>query len=367
MIKSLYVHIPFCIKKCSYCDFNSYSNSELQDEYVDGLIDEIENIHVNNFETIFVGGGTPTILSLSNLNKLLKALKRFTPYEYTFESNPGTLAEDNLVLLKDYGVNRLSIGLQAWQDPLLMKLGRIHKLQDFLDSYALARSIGFKNINVDLMFGIPDQSMKDWTLTVEKVIKINPEHISCYSLIIEEGTPYKKLYDENRLNLVDEDTERDMYHYVIDRLKKAGYKHYEISNFSREGYECMHNITYWKLDEYLGVGAGAHSFLNNKRFYNIKNPRQYINGVHENNIIEECNDEGYIDLVAEYMFLGLRMMEGINKNEFKKRFGKDIKAIYEKEISSLKQRGLIIENESNIKLTQRGIDFSNQVYVEFLK
>lgn len=370
MIKSLYVHIPFCIRKCSYCDFNSYSysNNSIQDRYIDGLVKEIDKININSFETVFVGGGTPTILSLENLNRLLKALARLKPREYTFESNPGTINEANLKLMKAYGVNRLSIGLQAWQDSLLNKLGRIHNIKDFLEGYELARKLGFNNINVDLMFGIPHQKMKDWTQTIENIIGINPEHISCYSLIIEEGTPFKKLYEENRLKLPNEDTERDMYHYAIERLKKAGYIQYEISNFSRKGFECLHNITYWKMNEYLGVGAGAHSFIHNKRFYNIKNPEQYINGVYDdNNNIDECIEETLSDLMSEFMFLGLRMLEGISKEDFRMRYCQDIKEIYGKEIISLKEMRLLNEDNSNIWLTPKGIDFSNQVFVEFLK
>lgn len=367
MIKSLYVHIPFCIKKCLYCDFNSSSNNELQDEYINKLITEIQRLNVNEFKTIFVGGGTPTILSIPNMEKLLKELNRFNADEFTFESNPGTINEEKLQLLKKYGVNRLSIGLQAWQNPLLERLGRIHNLDDFLEGYTAARKVGFNNINIDLMFGIPDQSMDNWKETIKNVIEINPEHISCYSLIIEEGTPFKLLYDENKLNLVDEDTERDMYHYCIDTLKKAGYKHYEISNFSKIGFECAHNITYWKLDEYLGVGAGSHSFVNNKRFSNIRNISEYINGVSENNIIEESSHESYNDLISEYMFLGLRMMDGISKSDFRKRFGEPIEKIYGKEISSMIQKGLLTQSNDRLQLTQLGIDLSNQVFVSFLK
>jgi oxygen-independent coproporphyrinogen-3 oxidase len=367
MIKSLYVHIPFCIRKCLYCDFNSCSNNELQDGYIDELVNEIQRIDIKNFETIFVGGGTPTILSLINLKKVLEALQKFNAAEYTFESNPGTINERNLSLLKEYGVNRLSIGLQAWQDSLLMKLGRIHNINDFLEGYNIARKVGFNNINVDLMFGIPDQRMEDWVETIRNVIEINPEHISCYGLIIEEGTPFKRLYDEDRLNLVEEDIERDMYHYAINELKQAGYEHYEISNFSKKGFECKHNITYWKLDEYLGVGAGSHSFINNKRFSNLKNIQKYINGVRENNIIEETSNVLQNDLLSEYMFLGLRMMDGISKMDFKKRFGENIEIIYGNEISDLIRKGLLIENNNNIKLSEKGIDFSNQVFVEFLK
>jgi oxygen-independent coproporphyrinogen-3 oxidase len=350
-----------------YCDFNSYSNNELQDAYTDELINEIEKIDAKKFETIFVGGGTPTILSVNNLNKLLKVLRKFNPDEYTFESNPGTITEKNLSLLIESGVNRLSIGLQAWQDSLLIKLGRIHNLNDFLEGYAAARRVGFNNINIDLMFGIPDQSMEDWVETVKNVIAINPEHVSCYSLIIEEGTPFKRLYDENKLNLVDEDIERDMYHFAINELKKAGYQHYEISNFSKKGFECKHNITYWNLNEYLGVGAGAHSYVDNKRFYNIKNLTQYIKGAGENNIIEECSKQTYNDLLSEYMFLGLRMIEGICKKDFKKKFGESIEKIYGNEITNLIQKGLITDDNKYIKLTPKGIDFSNQVFVEFLK
>ncbi|MDF2674851.1 MAG: oxygen-independent coproporphyrinogen oxidase, partial [Clostridiales bacterium] len=243
----------------------------------------------------------------------------------------------------------------------------IHSLNDFLESYKAARRVGFNNINIDLMFGIPDQNMEDWSETIKKVIEINPEHISCYSLIIEDGTPFKKLYEENKLNLVAEDTERDMYHFAINKLKQAGYLHYEISNFSRIGFECKHNITYWRLKDYLGVGAGAHSFVNNKRFSNFKNLSQYINGVRENNIIEESTIQRQNDLLSEYMFLGLRMIEGISKKDFKKRFGEDIKIIYGNEIRDLIQKGLINENKNDIVLTPKGIDFSNQVFVEFLK
>lgn len=367
MINSLYVHIPFCIKKCLYCDFNSYSNNELQDIYTNSLINEIEKINEESFETIFVGGGTPTILSLKNLKKILEALSKFHAIEYTFESNPGTITENNLNLLREYGVNRLSIGLQAWQDHLLTGLGRVHSLHDFLEGYEAARRAGFNNINIDLMFGIPDQGMEDWMESIDKVIEINPEHISCYSLIIEDGTPFKKLYDENKLNIVEEDIERDMYHYAINKLKQAGYLHYEISNFSKIGFECKHNITYWTLEEYLGAGAGAHSFVNNKRFSNFKSLSQYINGVRENNIIEECTFQRHNDLLSEYMFLGLRMMEGISKNHFKMKFGEDIESIYSNEISGLIQKGLIIENGNKIMLTPMGIDFSNQVFVEFIK
>jgi oxygen-independent coproporphyrinogen-3 oxidase len=366
MIKSLYVHIPFCLKKCLYCDFNSYANIELQDSYIDALIKEIGRIKINKFETVFIGGGTPTILSIKNLEKLMKAINKFDYGEYTFESNPGTINENTLKLMHEYGANRLSIGLQAWQNRLLKGLGRIHSIDDFLIGYETARKVGFKNINVDLMFGIPDQTMEDWVETIDNVIRIKPDHISCYSLIIEEGTPFYELYNNNKLNLVEEEIERDMYHYAISSLQSAGYDHYEISNFAKPGFECRHNITYWKQYEYIGVGAGAHSFLGGKRFHNSSGIKLYIKGIEENNITEDEITLTLNDEISEYMFLGLRMMEGISRNEFKEKFNTTIDAVYNEEISDLVRKVLLLDDGENIKLTDKGIDFSNQVFVQLL-
>lgn len=367
-MRSLYVHIPFCIKKCLYCDFNSYSNNNLlQDAYIDSLLKELSNIKQKRFETIFVGGGTPTILSFENTEKLLKKLVEFYPTEFTFEANPGTLNKEKLSLIREYGVNRISIGLQAWQDNLLKKLGRVHTQKEFFESYSLARKLGFNNINIDIMFGIPNQSLLDWQETLYEVIKLKPEHISSYGLIIEEGTPFYNLYNDGKLCLAEEEEERDMYHLAIKELGKNGYEHYEISNFSLPNKECNHNITYWRLEDYLGVGAGAHSFIHNKRYSNFRSLEEYIKGIKENNIIDEISMETTEDLISEYMFLGLRMIKGISKEAFYEKFKLSVKDIYEKEISMLINKGLLIENDTNIHLSSLGIDFSNQVFVEFLK
>lgn len=367
MIKSLYVHIPFCIKKCLYCDFNSYADIDLEDYYIDSLIKEIKSIEQKKFQTVFVGGGTPTILSIKNLKKLFTALEPFEPREYTFESNPGTLNEEKLRLMKYYGVNRISIGLQAWQDSLLKALGRIHSLDDFLTSYDLIRRLDFKNVNIDLMFAIPNQTIKDWIETIKNVYSLKPEHISCYSLIIEEGTPFYNMYLNGKLNLVDENTEREMYWYGIEKLKNEGMIHYEISNISRPGFECSHNITYWKDDEYIGVGAGAHSYVNNSRYSNFKGIGEYINGIKNGNAIFEQSTLNIDDTISEYMFMGLRMMNGISKDDFKQRFGMDIEKVYFSEINENIKNALIIDDGENIFLSKRGIDIANQVFMAFLR
>jgi oxygen-independent coproporphyrinogen-3 oxidase len=367
MIKSLYVHIPFCVKKCLYCDFNSYSNNSIQNEYIDALLEELSSIEIKEFETIFVGGGTPTILSIQNMDKLLKQLNRFNPKEYTFEANPGTLSEEKLKLMKDGGVNRLSIGLQAWQDRLLNRLGRIHTLKEFLNNYYMARKHGFKNINIDLMFAIPEQTFEDWVETIENVLSLKPEHLSCYSLIIEEETPFFEMNQKKMLKLPEEEVERKMYKYAINVLQGHGLNRYEISNFALSGYECRHNITYWMDEEYIGCGAGAHSFFNKKRYYNFKGISEYIKGVKNGNTIEEKTELTLNDEMSEFMFLGLRMCMGIEKRRFKKRFGVEIEEVYSREINDLIHKGLLIDNGEFIRLTDAGIDLSNQVFVSFLR
>jgi oxygen-independent coproporphyrinogen III oxidase len=367
MIKSLYVHIPFCVRKCLYCDFNSYTENNLQDEYVDALVHELKSVEQKKFETIFIGGGTPTILSLYNLEKLLKELSKFQADEFTIEANPGTLSIEKLALIKSFGVNRLSMGLQAWQDKLLEKLGRVHRLRDFLESYKAARIVGFKNINIDLMFGIPDQSMEDWIESIEEIIKLQPEHISSYSLIVEEGTPYYNMKNEGLLNLPDEETERLMFNYAVDRLNEKGLKHYEISNFSKAGYECRHNITYWMDEEYIGCGAGAHSYKGKKRYYNINNISEYISAAKRGNTIQEIIDLSLEDEISEFMFLGLRLIDGIKKDRFKKRFNLNVEGVYPDEIEELVSQGLLINDKESLRLTTKGVEFSNQVFVKLLR
>jgi oxygen-independent coproporphyrinogen III oxidase len=368
MIKSLYVHIPFCLKKCLYCDFNSHTNINIQNDYVKALEKELFAIAQKEFETIFVGGGTPTILSVENFESMLKRLSEFRAKEFTVECNPGTLSLEKLQLMRRYGVNRLSIGLQAWQDQHLVTLGRIHTQQEFVENYQLAREVGFDNINIDLMFGIPNQTLADWKETLEKVLLLRPEHLSCYGLIVEEGTPFYQLYESGVYTLTDEDLEREMYEYTIEKLAEHGYKHYEISNFSLTSRECRHNITYWKNEQYFGAGAGAHSFANGVRYANTRSVEAYISNMCKSvdACIEERVEISKPEEISEYMFLGLRMLDGISKEDFKNRFGVELSSIYEVQLQELKQLQLIVETEKNIALTRLGVDLSNQVFVRFI-
>ncbi len=367
-MKSLYIHIPFCAKKCLYCDFNSYANRELENQYVKTIISQINDLDYN-FNTIFIGGGTPTILSNENLKSLLEALNKFSPKEFSIECNPGTINKENLFIMKDFGVNRLSIGLQSTNNNILKSLGRIHTYEDFLNSYVLAREVGFKNINIDLMFGVPNQSLEDFKESLEKVCKLKPEHISSYSLIIEEGTPFYEMDKKGELNVVSEDVEREMYDFLIDYLKDKGYKWYEISNFCLNGKECEHNKVYWKCEDYIGIGAGAHSYFNGKRYSNVCSVKEYIekSKSKDNSYIENIEVIDKNSSIEENMFLGLRMIDGINKKEFENRFNESINDIYQKEIEKLKENDLIFEDENIIKLTRKGVNLSNQVFVEFLK
>lgn len=366
-MKSLYIHIPFCLKKCLYCDFNSYTKIELEDEYIKALLKEIDKIKESNFETIFIGGGTPTALSNKNLDILLSYLKKFSPKEYSIESNPGTLNEINLSLMKNNGINRLSIGLQSTKDSILSSLGRIHTYNEFLEGYNKAREVGFNNINIDIMFGVPNQSFSDFKETLEKVIKLSPEHISAYSLIVEEGTPFYAMREKGLLKIVDEDIERDMYDYLIDYLESSGYNWYEISNFAKKNYECKHNLVYWKCNEYYGVGAGAHSYISGKRYSNENSIESYIKSINNRNShIENIESVDRNSSIEEYMFLGLRIRNGISKNDFYKRFNVDIFNVYGKQINKLKEKNLIVETNDNIKLSKEAVSISNSILVEFI-
>ncbi|MDP4089027.1 MAG: radical SAM family heme chaperone HemW [Bacillota bacterium] len=369
---SLYVHVPFCKSKCMYCDFCSYSGFEKRMmEYTHALCNEILLSCKNkSIDTIFIGGGTPTYLSLeawSLLKDTFKVLNIEKNIEFTVECNPGTADEEKLRLLREMGVNRISIGLQAWQDRLLKKLGRIHSRDEFVRSFNIIRSCGFENINVDVMFGLPSQSIPDFRDTLENVVKLHPEHISCYSLIVEEGTPFGEMYDKGRLELPEEEEERGMYEYAVSFLKKKGYMQYEISNFSREGFECRHNITYWKLREYIGCGAAAHSYMGGSRYRNEEDIEEYIKAVNSRgDAVVEKRQNTMEDDMEEFMFMGLRMIEGVNKSEFYRRFGTSMAEVYEEVINKYTEFGFLVEKGDNISLTEAGIQVSNTVMSDFI-
>lgn len=373
---SLYIHIPFCISKCKYCDFLSFSkNDEIIEKYIKALIKEIK-LKKDEFsgyyiKTIFIGGGTPTILNSRMLFLLLEAINNNfnidTNTEFTIESNPGTLDNEKINVLRDMLVNRISMGLQSCDDKMLKKIGRIHTYEQFEDNYYKIRDAGIKNINVDLMFGLPDQTLQDWLFTLKKVTNLNPEHISSYGLIIEKGTPFFDLYKSKKLILPTDEAERNMYYKTIEFLKEKDYNHYEISNFSKNEYECKHNIVYWQLEPYIGLGLGAHSYFNSQRYCNTSDLSKYIKDISEEHVIK--NEIQLIDKKAsmeEFMFLGLRMIEGISKTNFKNKYGSNVFDIYGSTINQLIGDNLLIDNDDKINLTKKGIDLSNYVFSEFL-
>lgn len=370
---SLYIHIPFCVRKCLYCDFPSFSGMEsIFDDYVRMLCREIDETYSDyrgmEVKSIFVGGGTPSVLPPALLGRISdKIFSRFdvdSKAEITIETNPGTLDAKKLAEMKSMYFNRLSMGLQAWQDRLLKKLGRIHTADEFETNFLQARDAGFKNINVDLMFALPAQSLDDWQETLEKVMKLRPEHISAYSLIIEEGTPFFDMFDRGELKETDEDTDRKMYYLAKEMLSDKGYKQYEISNFAKEGFECYHNKVYWRTEEYQGFGLGAHSYADGVRFHNTYDMKEYLRGEglrldKEFLSIEEKQEE--------FMFMGLRMNEGVSEAEFLRRFGVSMDSVYGDEIKELISEELLVKKDGRLSLTDRGVDISNSVFEKFIR
>ncbi len=368
----LYIHIPFCRAKCYYCDFISYSNKQnLIESYIKALIKEIEHINLNQYDikTIYIGGGTPSILESK---KITQILEKITPFalpdcEITIEVNPGTVDKEKLEQYKKAGINRLSIGLQSTDNTLLSEIGRIHKYEDFLKVYNQAREIGFKNINVDLMLGLPKQDLKKLEETLKKVITLNPEHISIYSLILEENTILYNMVISGKLKLPNEELERKMYWETKKILESNGYIHYEISNFAKNGYKSKHNSDCWEQKEYIGLGAAAHSYLNNKRFSVLENLEEYIKNIDNNNFVKIIHEEQKdTDKQKEYMILKLRTIEGINLKKYEEKFGLNPKKIYKKELDKLVKENLIEVNDEHIKLTNKGLNLANLVWEEFI-
>ena len=351
MNKGIYIHIPFCIRKCLYCDFCSITDKSLYDAYVDALINEIKEARGICADTVFIGGGTPTVLG-ERLLDIIHAVKDSfyltENCEFTVEANPGTVDLSLLCKMNKAGVNRLSLGVQSFNDAELKKLGRIHSATEAENAFMLARDAGFENINVDIMLSTPGQSMESVKRTLEKVKELKPEHVSAYSLIVEEGTPF---YDME-LDLPDEDTEREIYRYAVEFFESIGLKRYEISNFAKEGNESRHNMKYWQCSEYVGFGAAAHSYTGGYRYGNTSNINDYINGV------EKVTEREFIDKeeqLKEKFLLGLRMSKGVIYN------GEFIDKI-EKLITD----GLIEKHNGYVRLSEKGFDLGNLVFMEFV-
>lgn len=365
----LYIHIPYCAQKCLYCDFNSYEGCvDTVQPYVDALIKELQNYLTAEyvFKTVFIGGGTPTFIEAKHIERIMNDIK---PYlcidaEITIESNPGTVTSEKLKVYRDSGMNRISMGLQAWQNDLLKTLGRIHTIEEFLESYKLIKEAGFKNINIDLMFALPGQTMKQWKETIEKVSDLDITHISAYSLIVEEDTPFYSLYKKQLLKIMDEDMDRELYHLAIKQLEQKGYVQYEISNFAKRGYQSRHNKVYWHNEEYIGIGAGATSRIQQVRYSNeteISNYIKKIKDIGNAKVTEEILSKE--DSMWETLFLGLRLNQGILIEKFEEKYEIKFMEVYKEKIEYLLSKELIEFNEGYLRLTSKGIDLSNQVFI----
>ena len=370
----IYIHIPFCKSKCYYCDFTSYTNKEEQIEsYIQEVMQEIVQYDFSqyNVTTIYIGGGTPSYIDAKYIEQLLLELQKrllenqmkWEEIEITIEVNPGTITRQKLEVYRQVGINRISIGLQSTNDKLLKQIGRIHNYQQFLEAYQLVQEIGFSNINIDLMIGLPNQTIQDIKQSLEEIEKLNPNHVSVYSLIVEEDTKMEKLIEEGKLQLPEEETERQMYWYVKNQLELKGYKHYEISNFAKPGKESKHNVNCWEQKQYIGLGATAHSYLNGVRYSNSAFPEGRKWSFKDKKIEEQQNLE---DKKKEYMLIGLRKIEGVSIQKFKEKYRDNPIFLFHNEIERLVEEGLLEVDGDWIRLTRKGIDFANLVWEEFI-
>lgn len=370
----IYIHIPFCKRKCYYCDFISYSNkNEAINNYINTLIKEIESIDLQNYNitTIYIGGGTPSYIESKFIVKIFNELKEklknnntnFNNIEITIEINPGTINKEKIESYKKVGINRISLGLQSTNDNILKEIGRIHTYNEFIDAYKIIKEVGFENINVDLMIGLPNQKIIDIKESLEKIIKLNPTHISVYSLILEEGTKLYNDVEKGILKLPNEELERQMYWYVKNTLELNEYNHYEISNFSKKGYESKHNWNCWEQKEYIGFGLAAHSYLEGKRYSNTDNLQEYIKDFDSKILQENQNEE---DKRKEYMMLGLRKIQGVSISKFKEKFVDNPIYIYRKQLEKLVDNELIVIDGDYIRITNKGLDLANLVWEEFV-
>ena len=375
----LYIHIPFCVRKCAYCDFLSVvGNVEVIECYVESLIKEIYDYQSMARQymvtTAFFGGGTPSILSGAQMEKICEALREVfhfaTDAEITIEANPGTVTAEKLKVYQNCGINRISFGLQSTNNEELKLLGRIHTYEEFLDSYQMARAAGFDNINVDLISAIPKQTLESWESTLNRVIALEPEHISAYSLIVEEGTPFARLYGEGAPlegDLPSEEEERAMYYRTEKLLGEAGYHRYEISNYAKEGKACRHNLGYWERKDYLGIGLGAASLIDNIRYSHVEDLAVYLEYADDLQQIEVGKELLSItEQMEEFFFLGLRKMQGVSLDEFEQIFGVPAKERYGEAMMRLCQEGLLENADGVLRLTAKGIDVSNYVFAELL-
>ena len=371
---SIYIHIPFCATKCYYCAFNTYTfHKEEAKAYLTALRTEMElyAAETDPLQTVFIGGGTPSILSANALERLFTDIHRhfqITPNaEITVECNPGTLDSEKLKVMRDTGVNRLSFGLQAVQDETLKQLGRIHTVAEFLQSYRLAREAGFQNINIDLIFALPDQTIEAWHHTLNEVISLEPEHISAYNLVMEEATPFYEWWQTGELQLPTEDTEADMFQYTIDALTAHGYVHYEICNFAKPDHFARHNLVYWNNQPCIGLGVGACGYIDSVRYTNIRGIAPYIDQLSQRHkpIADTERMTGPAEK-AETLMLALRKREGISLDLYKDRFGEDIEIAFGSILKKWIDLQLLERTDTHLRLTPRGLFLANEVFIELM-
>lgn len=374
-VSAVYIHIPFCRHKCFYCDFNTYAlQGQPVDEYLQALEREmrltVESAPPGTIETIFIGGGTPTVLTTKQMEKLLALIQRYFPkrserLEFSVEANPGTVEADKLDVMVDGGVNRISMGAQSFDDRLLKRLGRIHDARTVYDSVAAARRAGLLNLSIDLMFNLPEQTMEQLQASVDAALSLQLPHYSLYSLKIEENTPFHIWYEKGDLVLPDEDLELAMYEHIIERMSECGYKHYEISNFAVPGFESRHNQTYWKNESYYGLGAGAHGYVKSVRHVNVAGVKEYIEATKSGLPRAEQREVDRAEAMEDFMILGLRMLDGIERERFRLQFGATLEDVFSDPLAEAIGAGLLEKTMSGYRLTRKGLIFGNDVFAMF--
>ena len=372
----LYFHIPFCASKCYYCDFLSFPKQKEQERYIEALLQEIEKTGESlpsetSVKSIFIGGGTPTVLPPFLLDRLMKAIvthfKLEASCEWTIEANPGTIELEKIQVLKQYPITRISLGLQSTHNHLLKSIGRLHRFEDWEESIRLIRTHTSWQINTDLMFALPGQSFEAFKQTLDTIIAYDLEHLSIYALIIEEGTTFGDLYDQGKIQEVPEELDRQMYHYAQSYLQKQGYKQYEISNWAKPGYACKHNMVYWQCEPYIGLGLGAHSMYDQKRFYNEEDLQKYV--LAQGDLEKLRHDEECLTrkmMMEEYMFLGLRLLEGISETAFEKKFNVSVWDVYSSQLNKWIKQGALVYDKKRIYLSHYGLDVCNEIFSSFL-
>lgn len=366
-MKGLYIHIPFCIKKCAYCDFISFPDCDGKfDAYVDALINEMKCYKGTEIDTVFIGGGTPSVLPPYLISKLCEAVNEnfviSDDVEWTMELNPGTVTPEKIQAMLCGGINRVSVGVQSFNDEELQAVGRIHNSREAISTVIELSSAGFTNISIDLMASLPYQTMESFKASLNTAVSLPITHISVYSLIIEDGTPIKEKYNNGEYEIPDEDDDRDLYKFTAEFLAQHGFSRYEISNYAKPFCESRHNLKYWNCDEYIGIGVAAHSYIAGMRSYNTDKLSEYLGGVTESgrDILEDSDKRG------EFMMLGLRKIDGVDKQEFYKRFGCLPENIWGNTIDKFVKTGFIINSDNFCSLTEKGLDVANSIMCEFL-